>query len=163
MRPHDRITKRIWLGGSLTFDAWRCLWQAGVTVDLSLQEEARDDFGPLAPEAELWLPATDNDMPSHDQTWLACAFIHSALLLGRHLVIHCRWGIGRSPLTLAAYLTTQGWDAGEAMRSITERRPIVEPNGGQRDQLLAFVRRWRAGELPPLPGPPLPPGSLDPP
>lgn len=163
MRPPDPITRQLWLGGSLTPGVWRRLRRAGVTVDLNLQEEARDDFGPLPPETELWLPATDNDMPSHEQMSLACAFIHFVLLLGKRLVIHCRWGIGRSPLTLAAYFTTQGWEAGEAIRFITERRPVVEPKGGQRDQLLAFVRRWRGGELPPLPSPPLPPGSLDPP
>lgn len=147
---HDRITEQIWLGGRLGLEAWRRLWAEGVRVVLSLQAEERNEYGDLMPEAELWLPAPDNGMPTIPQLWLACAFIHRVLLDGRKIVIHCRYGIGRSPMTLAAYFVTQGWQPRQAVEYITQRRPQVDPNGRQWDVLQGFAREWQAGKLPPL-------------
>jgi predicted protein tyrosine phosphatase len=151
-RPHDKITENIYLGGSLDYRSWVHLHKLGVTVVVSLQEEERDDFDDIDPEAELWLPAPDMDMPTLDQMWQACAFMHTVVLMGKKLVIHCRWGVGRSPMTLAAYLVTQGTDPVKAVDMLTEIRPIVQPNGGQIRHYEAFVRRYRAGGFPPLPG-----------
>jgi protein-tyrosine phosphatase len=151
-RTHDQVTEHIFLGGRLDRRSWRRLWGLGVTVVLSLQEEERDDFGDTAPEAELWLPSPDMDIPSLDQMWLACAFMHSSVSLGKKLVIHCRWGVGRSPMALAAYLVTQGWDPVATVDRLTKIRPIIRPNHWQIEQYEAFVTRFREGRFPPLPG-----------
>ncbi|MCX7598879.1 MAG: dual specificity protein phosphatase family protein [Armatimonadetes bacterium] len=150
MASHDRVTDNIWLGGRLSTEAWRQLWAEGVRVVVSLQEEQRNDYGDLLPEAELWLPAPDMGMPTIYQMWLACAFIHRALLDGRKVVVHCRYGVGRSPMTLAAYFVTQGWEPRQAVDYLTRHRPEVDPNGRQWAVLEAFARQWRAGNLPPL-------------
>jgi len=150
MASHDKIMDGLWIGGRLSLDAWRYLWDEGVRVVVSLQEEERNQYGDLLPEAELWLPAPDMGMPTIQQLWLACAFIHRALLDGKKVVVHCRYGVGRSPMTVASYLVTQGWQPRRAVEFIAQRRPVVDPNRRQWEGLEEFARRWQAGNLPPL-------------
>lgn len=152
MASHDRITDDIWIGGRLSLEAWHQLWAEGVRVVVSLQGEERNEYGDLKPEAELWLPTPDMCMPTIPQMWLACAFIRLALLNGRKVVVHCRYGVGRSPMTLAAYLVTQGWEPREAVEFIAQRRREVDPNARQWAALEEFAREWERGTLPPLDG-----------
>lgn len=147
---HSQITEHIWCGGELRPGDWEALYAQGVRVDLSLQEEKRDDFGDLNPEAELWLPATDWYMPSLDQLLLATQFLSSAVALGKKVVVHCKLGVGRAPLTVACYLVTQGFRTREAIEYVRQRRPIVEPNGGQVQVVEEFEDLYQSlrGALP---------------
>jgi hypothetical protein len=142
---HSKITDHIWCGGALSREAWAGLHELGVRIDLSLQEEARDDFGGLPPEAELWLPAADCFMPSLDQLVIATRFIHTAVSLGKRIVVHCKHGIGRAPMTVACYLITQGMTTRRAVEHVRLRRPIVEPNYGQMEAVEEFERMWATG------------------
>jgi hypothetical protein len=141
---HSQITDQIYCGGAFHPGEWEALYAAGVRLDLSLQAEARDDFGKLLPEAELWLPADDYYMPSLDQLYFAVRFITDAVTLGKRIVVHCKYGIGRAPMTVACYLTTQGMTARDAIEFMISRRPIVEPNPGQTAVVREFERQWRA-------------------
>lgn len=142
---HSPITDHIWCGGELSLDDWRRLHAEGVRLDLSLQAEARDEFGDLPPEAELWLPANDWYMPSTDQLVMAARFIHGAVSLGKGVVVHCKYGIGRAPMTVACYLVSQGMTAHQAVDFVRERRSIVEPNPGQVAVVRDFQRLLQAG------------------
>lgn len=135
---HSQITELIWCGGQIRAVDWEKLYDEGVRIDLSLQEEARDDFGMLNPFAELWLPAKDWYMPTIPQLALAARFIDMAVKLQQAIVVHCKHGIGRAPLTVACYLVTQGMATEEAIGFVRSRRPLVEPNGGQ----VAVVREF---------------------
>lgn len=142
---HSQITDHIWCGGELHPGDWERLYELGVRYDLSLQEERRDDFGVLTPEGELWLPARDWFMPSLDQLALAVQFLATAVTLNKKTVVHCRWGIGRAPLTVACFLVAhEGMTTGQAIDFIRERRPIVDPNHGQVEVVREFERLWRA-------------------
>jgi protein-tyrosine phosphatase len=145
MADHDRVTDLLWVGGRLTAEAWAQLYALGVRVVINLQEEERDDFGNLRPVAELWLPARDMEMPSLEQMWLACAVIDGAVRQGLGVLVHCRYGVGRSPMTLAAYVVTQGMEPREAVRFVAERRTATDPNRHQWEHFLAFADRWRRG------------------
>ncbi len=142
---HSRISEYIWCGGALAAGDWQRLHEQGVRIDLSLQEEARDDFGATPPLAELWLPAEDCSMPSIDQLSLAASFIGMAVRLGTGIVVHCKHGIGRAPMTVACYFVTQGMATREAIEFVRARRPIVEPNRGQIEVVRDFERLRRAG------------------
>lgn len=137
---HSRINEHIWCGGALSPADWRRLYQEGVRLDLSLQAEARDDFGDLVPEGELWLPADDWYMPSIDQLVIAARFIHTAVSLGKGIVVHCKHGIGRAPMTVACYFVTQGMSSREAISFVRSRRAIVDPNPGQIAVVKDFER-----------------------
>ena len=144
---HSRITDLIWCGGELRPEDWRRLHAEGVRIDLSLQAEARDDFGDLTPEAELWLPAADWYMPTLDQLALAATFMDMAGRRGKGVVVHCKYGIGRAPMTVACYFITRGMSVRDAIETVRERRPIIEPNGGQVAVVEDFYRMHRAGVL----------------
>jgi len=135
---HSQITDLIWCGGYIRPMDWEKLYDEGVRIDLSLQEESRDDFGNLNPFAELWLPARDWYMPSIPQLALAARFIDMAVRLEQAIVVHCKHGIGRAPLTVACYLVTRGMPTAEAIEYVRRRRPIVDPNPGQ----IAVVRQF---------------------
>lgn len=140
---HTRITEQIWCGGQLRSGDWERLYREGVRADLSLQAEARDVFGALTPQAELWVPAADWHMPTLDQLSLAAGFIHLAVQQGLQILVHCKEGIGRAPLTVACYLITRGMGTEEAIQFVRARRPIVAPNPNQVAVVREFERQCR--------------------
>lgn len=149
---YSQITDHIWVGGELEPGDWERLYQQGIRYDLSLQVEKRDDFGELTPLGELWLPVVDCFMPSQEQLALAALYLDGVVSQGGRVVVHCKHGIGRAPMTVACYLIAGGMEADRAMALLRERRPIVEPNAGQVAVVREFERRVRAGEHPALRG-----------
>jgi atypical dual specificity phosphatase len=143
---HSQITEHIWCGGELRPEDWERLYHLGVRYDLSLQKR-RDDFGALTPEGELWLPARDWYMPTLDQLAMAVHFLSAAVAMNKKTVVHCRWGIGRAPLTVACFLVAhEGMTTRKAIDFVRERRPVVAPNHGQVEVVREFERLWRAGD-----------------
>jgi protein-tyrosine phosphatase len=68
---------------------------------------------------------------------------------GRRIAIHCRAGVGRSPLTAAAVLVLAGATPAEAWRRVAEARGWPVPdNDEQREYLFRFDRRLRAAGYP---------------
>jgi len=140
---HSQITDLIWCGGAFREGEWEALYRRRVRAVVSLQAEARDDFGNLPPDAELWLPAEDWHMPSLDQLFMATVFIDAAVRRYTSVVVHCKHGIGRAPMTVACYLITRGMGWREAIEHVRARRPIVDPNGGQVEVVREFEREVR--------------------
>jgi hypothetical protein len=153
---HTQITEHIWCGGELGPGDWERLYGLGVRHDLSLQAERRDEFGALPPLGELWLPAEDCFMPDLGQLAMAALYIGGVVALGQRIVVHCKHGIGRAPMTVACYLVTTGMEPDEAIRFMRQRRSIVEPNPGQVAVVRQFAARVRAGDPPLLTGRPVP-------
>ncbi|KAH3760508.1 dual specificity protein phosphatase 1 [Pelomyxa schiedti] len=68
----------------------------------------------------------------------AIDFIDQALQRGSVLV-HCVWGMSRSPTIVIAYLMQRkGMSFWAALRYLKHVRPIVSPNSGFKQQLIAF-------------------------
>ncbi len=60
---------------------------------------------------------------------------------GRHVAIHCRQGLGRSPLVAAALLVRSGQSPDEAWALVAERRRQSVPDTDeQRDWIRSFAR-----------------------
>jgi hypothetical protein len=149
---HTQITEQIWCGGELGPGDWERLHGLGVRYDLSLQAEKRDGFGAVPPLGELWLPADDCFMPALEQLALAALYISGVVDLGQGIVVHCKHGIGRAPMTVACYLVTTGMDPDEAIGFMQRRRSVVDPNPGQVAVVHQFAARVRSGQLPVHPG-----------
>jgi protein tyrosine/serine phosphatase len=142
---HTKLNDHIWFGGELRPGDWDALHALGLRRNLSLQAEARDAYGKNPPEAELWLPAVDWFMPNPDQLWTAAVYIEAAVVANKPVLVHCKAGIGRAPLTVAAYLITQGMTLRDALALLSAKRPIVEPNQGQVEVVGDFERLFHAG------------------
>jgi protein-tyrosine phosphatase len=74
-------------------------------------------------------PITDRDIPESTEAFLKFIdTLHYDLLQGRSIVAHCRAGIGRSSLLLAALLRREGLSTDDAFRRITQARNALVPD-----------------------------------
>lgn len=72
--------------------------------------------------------------------------IGSELHRGSRIAIHCRAGIGRSGMAVAAALITLGWNAVQAVERVSERRGVSIPDTDDQRRFLAdFELRHRHG------------------
>lgn len=74
------------------------------------------------------LPTEDRSVPNRAAVIRLARALAEQLVSGRHVVIHCRAGIGRSSLLAAAILRVQGMPAGEAWNAITLARGLDVPD-----------------------------------
>jgi protein-tyrosine phosphatase len=111
--------------------------------ELGLQEELR-----LAGEEGLELhslPIPDYGVPpSRGRVDELIAHLASALAAGRSVAVHCRQGIGRSSLVVAALLVHQGVEPGEALRRVEKARGRPVPDT---DEQREWVQRFASESL----------------
>ncbi|KAJ1375057.1 hypothetical protein KIN20_038282 [Parelaphostrongylus tenuis] len=70
-------------------------------------------------------------------------FIHNARLKQAAVLVHCLAGVSRSATVVAAYLITVcDLSFSNALKFISKKRPVVNPNFGFRMQLCAFAERF---------------------
>jgi len=71
--------------------------------------------------------------------------IHSALLRGHNVLVHCQAGISRSVSVCMAYLIIfQEKSFSDALRLMRRQRPISSPNVGFLHQLFTLSERWKS-------------------
>ena len=125
-------------GGNRLDDEIRTLKREGVQVLVSLlpPEEAAD-FGLEHEEAACFargiqfrrFPVPDHSVPDSAEAFLRFIdTLHYDLLQGRSIAVHCRAGIGRSALLLAALLRREGLTADDAFRRISYARGMQTPD-----------------------------------
>ena len=73
---------------------------------------------------------------------LGVEMLVSALTAGRHVVIHCRAGIGRASLVAGALLVAEGLEPERAWQRLAAARGLPVPDTDQQRQWLQrFARR----------------------
>jgi protein-tyrosine phosphatase len=123
-------------------------WGADTIITLVERSELRR-FGVLglsrAVEAAglrwLHLPVRDADIP--DARWEAAWLrvgpdVHSVLVAGGKVLVHCRGGLGRAGTLAARLLIEAGTEPREAMRQVRKARPGAIETAAQEDYLLAL-------------------------
>lgn len=74
-------------------------------------------------------PVPDRRVPTSPEAFLRFIdALHHDLLQGRSIVAHCRAGIGRSALLLAALMHREGLSVDDAFRRITQARRMLVPD-----------------------------------
>ncbi len=135
----SHIEPLLFVGGQFRATQWPLLHKMGIRAVLNLQAEREDQFSGPLPERALRLPVIDFTAPSLEQIATGVAFITDAHANGLPVLVHCHAGVGRAPLTAAAYLMRQrAMDHRAALEYIRSARPIVAVNAGQ----LARLREW---------------------
>jgi hypothetical protein len=129
---YSRVDDGLWLGGFVAEPP------RGVSAVLNLCESE----DPYRAESHRWEPIRDAG-PAPDLDWLRgqVDFIAAERAAGRVVFVHCRNGVSRSAMTLAAYLMRrENWSRDEALDFLRSRRPGVRPHP-------AFMRLLSEWEL----------------
>ena len=137
-----KVTEQVHITGPLNPERWQELHDEGFTVVVNLQAERHDDFGDIIPDAYLWLPIVDFHDPTPEQMLLGARFINAAVKAGKKVALHCRMGIGRSPMLAAAYLVTTGMSVEAALEQIKKVQLFFKPERPQRVRLEEFAKLW---------------------
>lgn len=137
----SQIDPLLFVGGQFRPTQWAALHALGIRAVLSLQAESEDRFaGPPAPRA-LRLLVPDFHAPDMEQLRQGVQFVTDAHRDGLPVLVHCHAGVGRAPLTAAAYLiATQRLGYREAIDLIKQQRPIIGINGRQLERLIEWDR-----------------------
>jgi protein-tyrosine phosphatase/ADP-ribosylglycohydrolase len=94
-------------------------------------------------------PIVDHGIPRAPETLTAVvAAIDAALEAGRCVYVHCRAGIGRTGMAVAAYLVSGGLTPDQALERLQvlwkqNARSASWPRSPETNQQWEYVRRWR--------------------
>ncbi len=127
---YSRIEDGLFLGGQVPRPP------PGTTAVLNLCETA----DPYQAEVQRREPIRDGE-PTPDLNWLRrqVEFVASQRRAGRVVFVHCRNGVSRSALVVAAYLMSrEGWSRDEALGRVRSRRPGARPNAAFMRLLLEW-------------------------
>src|SRR5262245_56586825 len=141
-------------GGEWLNDETRAWREAGVDVVVSLLEPGEEaDLG-LSGESTVArasglgfhaLPIPDRDVPKSREAVAELADqIVDALRSGKTVAVHCRQGIGRSAIMVAAALITTGLDAEAAVNAIRQSRGPDVPETPAQHQWISDFAAWRS-------------------
>jgi len=135
---YNQITPDIFLGTTMCcqthFDEELII--KGVKADISIEAEKVDT--PFGVDYFTWLPTPDNSAPTQEQLSLGATTIKNLIDLGEKVYVHCRFGHGRGPTMVAAYLISEGKTTEEALALIKEKREVIHPNDIQIAALKKF-------------------------
>lgn len=67
-----------------------------------------------------------------------CDYIDECINNNGKILVHCSYGISRSASIVIAYLIKYGKTYDEAYNIVKQKRPIIEPNEGFKDQLIEY-------------------------
>jgi protein-tyrosine phosphatase len=140
--PFVRITPQLMVGPQLNQSGYKWLRENhGVNSIVNLRVEADDRERGIDPDHYLWLPTIDHTSPTVEQLQKAADFIAERIQAGDGVYIHCAAGVGRAPMTAAAYLISQGYTPDDAMKLIRARRPFINQSSNQRTRLIQFAEQ----------------------
>jgi len=125
-------------GGDWLEDEIRSLKRLGIDILVSLltpEEEATlglEEEGAHARAHGLEFfshPVPDRKVPEAPrETWVLAAGLADRFAAGKKIAVHCRMGIGRSPLLLACILVSRGLAPDDAWTAIGTARGLAVPD-----------------------------------
>ena len=143
------ITDRIALGGWIeTPEKMQDVAQSGITHILSMawefdETELAEPYG-----IKVFLNTVDDDFAPKSPEVLQRGVEFALPVLeqsGAKLLIHCVAGRHRGPMMTLAVLCALGWDMDQAMRHISERRPVVDWTPVYVESVIHFLQQYAPG------------------
>jgi hypothetical protein len=129
---HSRIEAGLYLGG----------WVAAPPRDVSAVLNLCEVEDPYQAPFHRWEPIRDAE-PAPGLDWLRrqVAFIEAQRQEKRGVFVHCRNGVSRSGMVVAAHLMARyGWSRDDALAFMRSRREVVRPNPAFMRLLLEWER-----------------------
>jgi protein-tyrosine phosphatase len=111
-----------------------CALTAPEQAELGLAEEATACA--TAGLAFLAIPSPDRGVPREQTLRPVLGQLHAALAAGRHVVIHCRAGIGRASLVAGVLLVGEGLAPEQVWQRLAAARGLPVPDTDQQRQWL---------------------------
>jgi protein-tyrosine phosphatase/Fe-S-cluster containining protein len=72
-----------------------------------------------------YLPTCDEEVPSMDELEKALDWLDEAIYLGKKVLVHCRFGIGRTATFVMAYLLRKGYGLKVARKKVEDTRAVT--------------------------------------
>ena len=110
-----------------------CMLTARELDELGLVEEA--SVARAAGLCFVGLPTQDRGVPEVGAFRDLVGQLVGAVNAGKHVVVHCRMGIGRSSMVASAVLMARGWGARRAWSAVESARGLAVPDTEEQ-------RRW---------------------
>jgi protein-tyrosine phosphatase len=136
-------------GGDWLIDEIMALGSAGVDILVSLLTPNEIMELELGEEAEycrrqeliyLSFPITDRSTPPFSEnTFDFLEQLHRQMSAGKHVVVHCRQGLGRAALIAASVLVIAGFSTEQAFESLSSVRGYSVP---ETEEQLAWVEAF---------------------
>jgi predicted protein tyrosine phosphatase len=140
----DHIVNNLWLGGQRDADDLVRSNPEGITAILNVRgpdayrPAGRDQSAEHPRKAYKWIPAPDTGVVSPKHVKQAVAWLRQQTDKGERILIHCKYGISRSPAILAAFMVESGISASleEATGAISVHRSVLPAT-----QIVESVKR----------------------
>lgn len=113
----------------------------GIEAVLNLCAECYDlhEIEAAAGLAVHWLPVPDEDAPEISAAQKAIEWLDSAVAQDKKVLVHCRFGIGRTGTMVTAWLLKQGYTMDDALEML--RHTPAEPKSRRQWEFLnAYIR-----------------------
>jgi hypothetical protein len=145
----SQITDDLFIGTTPSVKDYDQLRDIGVRTVINM----RFTYGPRPdphhePLLLLWLRTIDSPffpLPIPKLIVGAQAAVET-IRLGGKVYVHCAYGRHRGPAIGACVLIAQGYEPGEAMSLIADRRTVADPYAYYiRPRILKFAREWNGG------------------
>src|SRR5690606_22930391 len=94
----------------------------------------------------LHLPTADRQPPKMKDMEKGVEFSEEPSESGGQVYVHCRFGEGRGPSMMAAYLMADGLRLKEALEVIQKVRPFARPTKSQMRRLKEFELKMKKSE-----------------
>jgi protein-tyrosine phosphatase len=118
----------------LGVDVLVCALTTAEQIELGLAEEAIACA--TTGLAFVAVPIPDRGVPEEQTLRPVLGQLHAALASGRHVVIHCRAGIGRASLVAGALLVGEGLAPEQVWQRLAAARGLPVPDTDQQRQWL---------------------------
>ena len=140
----SQIFKWMYLGNYDTACNISDLRRLGITYVLNLAGECKNTVLPKN-ITEYHLKTKDlADFDLIEYFEKANEFINKVRNSGGTMLIHCKYGVSRSPTFVAAYLTKYfGFSVQSALNFIRKKRPMINPNEGFLNQLEKYEQSFK--------------------
>jgi protein-tyrosine phosphatase len=139
------VTPQLAVGGRFPMSAASGLVERQIRFVVDVRLEDWDDRAVLEKEgiSFLHLPTPDRQSIPPELIDQGVGWVISRLPQPGRTLIHCEYGIGRSPLLTCCILVSLGSSPLDALRSVKSARFQVSPSPAQLGALLDWASQWR--------------------
>ena len=136
------------VSGEWIEDEFIGLKRLGVNTVISLLEKEEEKDVGLEAERSLChkhnlefiaFPIPDRGLPNTRDALILASKLYQQIISGKHIVIHCRAGIGRTGIIAGAVLVKSGIDATNALELISSARGVQVPDTEEQENWLKVL------------------------